>query len=203
MFWRFREWCVWLAQSPRERERSNHWEAADIPSWAFQFAHFIPSKRSDGWGCSNGPELDVAPPRRGAYTPLGAFLIGHWAVGNRLTRTRPKGMEDCASAFFSASFASKKKTEQRRSKGTWAVGKSIKPEAVKLFQEAICYSRWWCDLAWSEKVNMSDTSSIFLWFRVISRAFKWLEFRRSHAGKVCLWKRGQGSREHTEHTEWI
>jgi len=56
-----------------ERERSNHWQAADIPSWAFQFAHFIPSKRSDGWGCSNGPELDVAPPRRGAYTPLGAL----------------------------------------------------------------------------------------------------------------------------------
>ncbi|CAL1138085.1 unnamed protein product [Cladocopium goreaui] len=45
-------------------------QAADIPSWAFQFAHFIPSKRSDGWGCSNGPELDVAPPRRGAYTKL-------------------------------------------------------------------------------------------------------------------------------------
>lgn len=60
-----------------ERERSNHWQAADIPSWAFQFAHFIPSKRSDGWGCSNGPELDVAPPRRGAYTPLGST----WSIG--------------------------------------------------------------------------------------------------------------------------
>ena len=45
-------------------------QAAGIPSWAFQFAHFIPSQRPDGWGCSNGPELDVAPPSRGAYTTL-------------------------------------------------------------------------------------------------------------------------------------
>ena len=42
----------------------------DVPSWAFEFAHFIPSARPDGFGCSNGPELDVAPPRRGAYTSL-------------------------------------------------------------------------------------------------------------------------------------
>ena len=48
-------------------------QAAGIPSWAFQFAHFIPSQRPDGWGCSNGPELDVAPPSRGAYTKLFAI----------------------------------------------------------------------------------------------------------------------------------
>ncbi|CAK9018321.1 Probable N-acetyltransferase san (N-epsilon-acetyltransferase san) (Protein atado) (Protein separation anxiety) [Durusdinium trenchii] len=45
-------------------------QAMDVPSWAFEFAHFIPSARPDGFGCSNGPELDVAPPRRGAYTSL-------------------------------------------------------------------------------------------------------------------------------------
>ncbi|CAK9067202.1 unnamed protein product [Durusdinium trenchii] len=48
-------------------------QAMDVPSWAFEFAHFIPSARPDGFGCSNGPELDVAPPRRGAYTKLFAI----------------------------------------------------------------------------------------------------------------------------------
>eukprot|EP00913_Durusdinium_trenchii_P032024 g29993.t1 len=36
-------------------------QAMDVPSWAFEFAHFIPSARPDGFGCSNGPELDAGP----------------------------------------------------------------------------------------------------------------------------------------------
>ena len=44
-----------------------------LPSWAFEFAHFIASERPDGFGCSNGPELDVAPPRKGPATRLFAM----------------------------------------------------------------------------------------------------------------------------------
>lgn len=62
-------------------------QAAGIPSWAFQFAHFIPSQRPDGWGCSNGPELDVAPPSRGAYTTLSQ--TESWSCRLKTTATEP------------------------------------------------------------------------------------------------------------------
>ena len=43
-----------------------------MDTWSYEFAHYIPSRlRADGFGCSNGPELDVSPPRQSEYTSHG------------------------------------------------------------------------------------------------------------------------------------
>lgn len=46
-------------------------QAAGRGAWSYEFAHYQPARwRADGWGCSNGAELDVAPPRAGDDTRL-------------------------------------------------------------------------------------------------------------------------------------
>ncbi|CAE7183878.1 CES2 [Symbiodinium pilosum] len=47
---------------------------AFVDTWSYEFAHYIPSRlRADGFGCSNGAELDVTPPRQSEYTKLFAM----------------------------------------------------------------------------------------------------------------------------------
>merc|ERR1712226_60168 len=49
-------------------------QAARLKTWAFEFAHYQPARwRADGFGCSNGAELDVAPPKQTMYTRLFAM----------------------------------------------------------------------------------------------------------------------------------
>lgn len=46
-------------------------QTAGLKTWAYEFAHYQPSRsRPDGFGCSNGAELDVAPARQTNYTRL-------------------------------------------------------------------------------------------------------------------------------------
>eukprot|EP00439_Symbiodinium_sp_Y106_P080831 s640_g19.t1 len=45
-----------------------------VDTWSYEFAHYIPSRlRADGFGCSNGPELDVTPGQQSEYTKLFAM----------------------------------------------------------------------------------------------------------------------------------
>lgn len=45
--------------------------AAGRRTWSYEFAHYQPARwRADGFGCSNGAELDMVPPRQGPDTRL-------------------------------------------------------------------------------------------------------------------------------------
>ena len=68
-------------------------KARNLSRWAYEFAHFFPNRqRSDGFGCSNGPELDVTPPQEREDTTPGDAEGGRggggaglcWFVGSRV-----------------------------------------------------------------------------------------------------------------------